>query len=663
MQQHNRFARRARIVGTAAGAGVFASALVIAGAPGAQADLPDFNVITHGVPDLVDNFNGITAAPDGGTYAVGFQVASGTDRAVSLVKTKADGSLDTSFGTGGRATVNLVSSFHEAITANPGAKELGRGVAVDSLGRILVLGEVEGVQSNPVSAIDTDIFVARFHPTGALDTSYGNAGWMRLSLSDGVNPGGGAGVVDYAGFDIAVRPNNKAVFTVGVGTDSAGTRTSRDIGVAQLRANGGLDTSFGDGGVTTFDTGFSVNVRRGYLDSDGSWFMTGYANVGANNQPWIAKADANGNPDESWGSDGLATLYPGGLGGFAEAYGISKLPDGNYLVSAYGYRGGRTGAAAANGVDAILFSLKPDGTLNTAWGQNGLVTYHFGDDGNGSGDRHRDHVVLPDGRIVGVGGTQGTGDAILTVTSPDGSTGESTTIDLGGSNDHLWGMTTVGNGYQILAAGLGGDDSKIITLDLSPAASSTLLALAKSSVAFGAANSATISVQVGGAAAAGSVAVELDGQALETVSVGASGTATVALPRDLAVGSHELTATLAQSAGVASSTASATVQVTKAASKTTVKLSKATIKKGKQATATIKVTGTGVPAGTNATGTVTIFDGTKKIATVKLTAANKGTVKVKLPKLAVKNHTIKVNYAGDSKLKSSSAKATLKVVA
>lgn len=182
-------------------------------------------------------------------------------------------------------------------------------------------------------------------------------------------------------------------------------------------------------------------------------------------------------------------------------------------------------------------------------------------------------------------------------------------------------------------------------------------------MAFGAANSATISVQVGGAAAAGSVAVELDGQALETVSVGASGTATVALPRDLAVGSHELTATLAQSAGVASSTASATVQVTKAASKTTVKLSKATIKKGKQATATIKVTGTGVPAGTNATGTVTIFDGTKKIATVKLTAANKGTVKVKLPKLAVKNHTIKVNYAGDSKLKSSSAKATLKVVA
>ena len=172
--------------------------------------------------------------------------------------------------------------------------------------------------------------------------------------------------------------------------------------------------------------------------------------------------------------------------GFAEAYGFARLADGNYVVSAYGYRGGRTGPAANNNVDAILFSLKPDGGLNRSWGTNGLVTYHFGEDGNGSGDRHRGHLVLPDGRIVGVGATQGTNNAILTVTAPDGSGGETATIDLGGTDDALWGITAVGDGYHVVATGVGDGDAKLVTIDLSPAKSALGLHLANASVAFGA---------------------------------------------------------------------------------------------------------------------------------------------------------------------------------
>lgn len=238
---------------------------------------------------------------------------------------------------------------------------------------------------------------------------------------------------------------------------------------------------------------------------------------------FIAKFTSAGKPDESWGDDGLATTYPGGNGGFAEAYGIKKDAHGNYVVSAYGYRAGRTGAAAGNSVDALLFGLKPNGSLNRDWADRGMVAYHVGEDGNNSGDRHRDHVILPDGRIVGVGGTSGTSNALITITAPDGAPGSTHVLDFGGSDDYLWGVTTTGDGYQVVAAGYGGGDAKLVTLDLTPAESATSLALSQSSAPFGAATTATIGVKIAGASAAGKVAVKLDGKALQTVSVGASG--------------------------------------------------------------------------------------------------------------------------------------------
>lgn len=69
-----------------------------------------------------------------------------------------------------------------------------------------------------------------------------------------------------------------------------------------------------------------------------------------------------------------------------------------------------------------------------------------------------------------------------------------------------------------------------------------------------------------------------------------------------------------------------------------------------------------MPAGVSATGKVTVKSGSKTLATANLKASDKGTVKVKLPKLAVKTHTVRVTYAGNANLKKSSGKAKLKVV-
>lgn len=666
MQQNNGSRRCRRAVAALAGASLVAAALTVSNLPQAAAAPSDPVVVDHGVAGLADLYNGTTAAPDGGTYNVGYQVVSDTNRAVLVTKSKADGSLDTSFGTDGRAVIDLVKAFHEAVTTNPGAKEVARGVTVDKLGRILVVGEIEGDQSSAASAVDTDVFVARLHPNGNLDASYGtDGGWTRINLSDGVNPVGGNGVLDAAGYDIFVRPNQKAIFSAGIGTDSGATRTARDAVAVQLTANGQYDTTFGKSGIASVPTPFSDNLRRGLLDDDGSYFTTAYASVGASNQPFITKFTPAGQPDSSWGDDGLATAYPGGLGGFAEAYGIKKDSLGNYLISAYGYRGGRTGAEASNGVDALLFSFTPDGTLNRDWADRGLLAYHVGENGNSSADRHRDHLVLPDGRIVGVGssGVSGSINALVTVTPPDGTPGTVHSVDLGGATDDvLWGVTTIGNGYQVVASGVGNGDAKLVTLDLTPATSTTALTLARTSTTFGGANTATVDIRVDSVATSGKVAVSMDGKPLQTVTVGSSGTATVALPKSLSVGKHTITAELAAAPGVAGSKASASVSVAKAASSTSLKLSATKIKKSKRATATITITGSGVPSGYYPTGTVTILDGSKKIASVTVASGHKGTVKVKLPKISKKgSHTIKASYAGNAQLKASSKTAKIKV--
>ena len=659
MQQQNR-RPLARAVGIIAGVGLLAPTAIL-GAPSAFAAAGDPVIIDHGAAEVADAYNGVVAAPDGGTYNVGYQVVDGTNRAVLVTKSNADGSLDTNFGVSGRAVIDLVSSFHETITTNPGAKETAKGIAVDKLGRLLIVGEVEGDQSAAGTAVDTDVFVARVHPAGTLDRSYGtNGGWTRISLSDGVNPAGGAAVADAAGWDIFVRPNQKAIISAAIGTDSKASRTGRDAAAVQLTSAGRLDKSFGDGGVASIETPFSDNLRRGMLDDDGSYFTTAYANVGSNNQPFIQKFTPAGKPDASWGDDGLATAYPGGIGGFAEAYGIKKDADGNYVVSAYGYRGGRTGAAAANSVDALLFSLKPNGSLNRAWADRGLVAYHIGEDGNNSGDRHRDHAILPDGRIVGVGGTSGTSDALITITAPDGTPGSTHVLDFGGSDDYLWGITTIGDGYQVVATGHGNGDAKLVTLDLSPVPSQTDLTLAKTSTTFGAANTGSIRVRVGNDPVSAKAVVRVDGKKYETLQIGASGIATFSLPSTLTAGKHTVEATVTPGVGVAESEASATVTVAKASSKTTLSLP-TSVKASKQATATIKIGGTGLPKGYAPTGKVTVYDGSKKLKTVSLAKSAKGTVKVKLPKLKVATHTIKVSYSGDANLKSSSASKKLKV--
>jgi uncharacterized delta-60 repeat protein len=137
-----------------------------------------------------------------------------------VLRFNADGSLDTTFGTGG---IKLLNTFAGSISG---------GIAVFFDGSVLIRG-----QSNSGGPS----FI-KLTSTGALDTNFGGgSGIASAGTLIGNNFQGGAAVMH--GF--ATQPDGKIVGIVEVQIDSGHFR----IDSFRLNSNGTIDTSFGGGGV------------------------------------------------------------------------------------------------------------------------------------------------------------------------------------------------------------------------------------------------------------------------------------------------------------------------------------------------------------------------------------------------------------------------------
>jgi uncharacterized delta-60 repeat protein len=159
----------------------------------------------------------VALRPDGKIVVAG---SSGSE--LALARYNPDGSLDTSFGTGGKITGGLPGSY-------------GVNVVLRSDGKIL-LG-----RSGPFQSILT-----RYDPDGTLDAGFGVGGDAIVDIGQVHNHG------------VAVRPDGKILLAGGV---SPGITFAYHISVARLNSDGSLDTTFGpDGKVTTQSYGIGRSV-------------------------------------------------------------------------------------------------------------------------------------------------------------------------------------------------------------------------------------------------------------------------------------------------------------------------------------------------------------------------------------------------------------------
>ncbi len=234
-------------------------------------------------------------------------VAGGSDDDFALARYCVnDGTLDTNFGTAGKAT----TSFGEWSAC-------GYALAIqtiDSAEKIIVAGYY-----------NASFALARYNPDGALDTSFGSNGKVTTSLGD--YP------VYAVSCSIAIQQSDNKIVVAGYcGHIPSG---SEDFAVARYTAGGALDTSFNQTGkvITDFgdslDYGYAVVIQHiGSVDKIVVAGCTWNEESGYNFA--LARYNTDGSLDNSFGSEGILTTS---FDGDACAYAMTIQSDGKLVVA------------------------------------------------------------------------------------------------------------------------------------------------------------------------------------------------------------------------------------------------------------------------------------------------------------------------------------------
>jgi uncharacterized delta-60 repeat protein len=296
-----------------------------------------------------------------------------------------DGSLDTSFGSGGRATIQ------------PGFSSASDGRSVVILGDKILLGG-ETIHQIALVQLLND---------GEADPSFGSGGRMVFNY--------GPGLYDNEGWRIAMQGDK----ILAVGSTWIGDGQGMDFGVARFHANGSLDTSFGSGGKRTISFNAGSEYAWGVaVGQDGKIVVAGQARPDSSDFA-VARLTANGSLDSSFSTDGREVTDIG-LAADERVDGpqsVAVQPDGKIVVL------GSTFVGPATNQDFAVARYNPDGTLDSTFGQDGRTTVDFGP----SADIGWSVALAPNGKIVLAGYAQrsdGTSDFAVAVLNGDGSPDE-----------------------------------------------------------------------------------------------------------------------------------------------------------------------------------------------------------------------------------------------
>ena len=245
-----------------------------------------------------------------------------------ILRYNSDGSLDTSFGTGGEALAEMFQV--EALIIQPDGKLLVAGVS-----------EPQGSQFQ----------VTRLLPDGSLDSSFGNGG-IAITDTGATNP-------DQLVRRMFLQPDGKILLE---GQEFDNFFDPKPM-LARYNSDGTLDTDFGNGGYIIHDLGDNrVWVNNvGYLQPDGKILLSGFSRTDPgdpNARGLFVRFNSDGQLDDSFGSGGVFDSDQ-----FSAVQNLFPQPDGAFLFR-----------------DSIfsdpvlrLWRLSPQGELDTAFGTGGSL--------------------------------------------------------------------------------------------------------------------------------------------------------------------------------------------------------------------------------------------------------------------------------------------------
>jgi hypothetical protein len=191
-------------------------------------------------------------------------------------------------------------------------------------------------------------------------------------------------------------------------------------------------------------------------------------------------------------------------------------------------------------------------------------------------------------------------------------------------------------------------------------ASTTTVSAGRASLGYGSTTKVTVRVASPAGTPTGGVDVTVGGRTTTAPLV--AGSATVNLPSGLQPGRYAVTAAYGGTDGIAASSGTTSLSVTKATPRVAATLARSSIKNSQRARLRVVVTIPGATTGVHALGRIVVRDGAKVIARSTLRSSANGKVTVVLPRLKKGKHRIRVTLAAtSSQVTARSARRTLHV--
>ncbi|MCJ7432362.1 MAG: cadherin domain-containing protein, partial [Anaerolineales bacterium] len=368
-----------------------------------------------------DSVSDIALQPDGRIIMMG----SATSQLPILMRYNSNGSVDATFGTNGKLTLN----FGSKVAIQPDGKLVVAGssnhsfavarynsngasldntfgtngvaiipsdpredsysvsdLAIESDGKIVVVGTLRCGQCN-----FTDIVIAHFNSDGTpYDTDFSN-GLIILDKFNFPNNRYNSGQA------VAIQSDGKIVISGGM-MDNDG---EGQISLARLNTDGLSDKTFGTNGkgtITAAVTAFHYHKSSMVLQTDGRIVVVGTTSDGDDllNDLVVARFNGNGVLDTTFGGTGIAITD---FGGNEFGTDVHLQADGRIIA---------VGTSSTSGSDNLLIvRYNADGSLDTAFGDNGKL---IGGLGNGSSSG-AGIEIQPNGKFIVVGSSNG--DAFL----------------------------------------------------------------------------------------------------------------------------------------------------------------------------------------------------------------------------------------------------------
>jgi uncharacterized delta-60 repeat protein len=281
-----------------------------------------------------------------------------------LSRYNSDGSLDTSFGTGGKVTTDFNTPFDYA-----------RSVMQQSDGKIVAAG----FSYNDVASI-ISVALSRYNSDGSLDTTFGTGGKVTTDFNSSAG-----------GFSVTQQSNGKIVVA---GSSYDPLTNSYDFALSRYNSDGSLDTSFGTNGKVTTD--FNTSDDNGFSviqQSDGRIVAAGYSyNPFTDSIDFaLSRYSNDGSLDTTFGTNGKVTTDFNNTED--NCYGVKQQSDGKLVIA------GSSKDFFTGNRDFLVIRYNNDGSLDTTFGVGGKVTTDF----NGFNDFGYSLAIQPDGNIIVVG--------------------------------------------------------------------------------------------------------------------------------------------------------------------------------------------------------------------------------------------------------------------